>query len=113
MDEKTEWAEDRTVLAMERTFAAWARTGGAALSVAIGMRVIFNEADPVWLPKVVATVFVVAALIVFYVAWRQVAKSQDRLSGHSVGTSKRSRYDISTGGLSLGAVIAGGVVWMY
>lgn len=35
---RTKWAEDRTVLANERTFSGWARTGLTSLAVALGFR---------------------------------------------------------------------------
>ena len=113
MDDKTRLAEDRTVLAVERTYAAWARTGMTAVAVAIGLRVTFDGSEPPWLPKVVSTVFVAAALYVFYAAWKQVVNGGSRLSGHAIETSPSSRYAISSIGFATGALIAGGFLWVY
>lgn len=108
MDEKTRWAEDRTVLAAERTFAAWARTGTSAVAVAIGLRVIFDGADPVWLPKIVAMLFILVALYVFNIARHQAVTTQERLSGHSIDADRTRHYTLSAISLSVGAVVTGG-----
>ena len=112
MDTKTEWAEDRTVLADERTFAGWMRTGAGAIALAVALRATFNGADPAWLPKIVATIFILAAICIFYAAWRQAIQGHRQLSNHAVETQKQSHFGRSSIAFSIGAVVACGFLWM-
>ena len=44
-DARTAWAEDRTVLANERTFAGWMRTGMACIALALGLKAVFKDTE--------------------------------------------------------------------
>ena len=66
-DKSTEWAEfrtdlaeDRNIMAMERTFAGWMRTAFAAIGIGLAFKAVFGEFDPPWLAKAIATVFILA-----------------------------------------------------
>lgn len=43
---RTRWAEDRTILANERTFSAWMGMGLGSVGVAIGLKAVFGATDP-------------------------------------------------------------------
>lgn len=47
-DKKTEYALDRTVLANERTYAAWLRTGIAALAAGLAIEKFMVQVLPEW-----------------------------------------------------------------
>ena len=64
---RTDLAEDRTVLANERTFAGWMRTGLAAVGIGLGFNALFGKMAPEWLPKLIATGFIISGVIIFYV----------------------------------------------
>lgn len=51
---RTEWAEDRTLLANERKFAGWMRTGMACIGIALGMKAVFKDTEYPLLAKGVA-----------------------------------------------------------
>lgn len=108
---RTEWAEDRTVLANERTFAGWMRTGMAAIAIAIGLRAVFNAAEPTWVPKAVATLFIVAALIIFYAAWRNSCKALNRLDSHDTEEQNSGMFGLLASVFSVGAVAVCCVLW--
>ncbi|WP_298429823.1 DUF202 domain-containing protein [uncultured Jannaschia sp.] len=110
-EDRTDWAEDRTVLANERTFAGWMRTGMAAIAIAVGLKAVFNEAEPTWLPKGVATVFIGAALIIFYAAWRNSCKGQRRLDTHDTEEQSTGTFGLLAAIFSAGAVLVGGILW--
>jgi putative membrane protein len=67
-EDRTDLAEDRTILANERTFAGWMRTGFAAVGVGLGFQALFNKMEPDWVPKGIATAFLLIAMIVFWTA---------------------------------------------
>ena len=56
---RTDLAEDRNIMAMERTFAGWMRTAFAAIGIGLGFRAVFGEFQPPWLAKAIATMFIV------------------------------------------------------
>ncbi|SFL68538.1 protein of unknown function [Loktanella salsilacus] len=65
-DTRTAWAEDRTVLANERTFAGWMRTGMACIALALGLKAVFKDTDHLMLAKGVAEIFIVVAILIFW-----------------------------------------------
>ena len=70
-EDRTDWAEDRTAMANERTFAGWMRTAFAAIGIGIGFNALFDELEPVWVPKAVATMFILLGIALIYLAQRR------------------------------------------
>jgi putative membrane protein len=85
---RTDFAEDRTVLANERTFASWTRTGFAAIGIGLGFHALFGRIEPLWLPRAVATAFLAIAIIIFLAAERRACAVIRRLHTHKVETVK-------------------------
>ena len=85
---RTDWAEDRTILSNERTFGSWLRTGFAAIGIGLGFHALFGRIHPLWLPRVVATCFLVIAIIVFIAAERRAGMVIRRLHAHEIETVK-------------------------
>jgi putative membrane protein len=85
---RTDFAEDRTVLANERTFASWTRTGFAAIGIGLGFHALFGRIEPLWLPRAVATAFLAIAIIIFIAAERRACVVIRRLHTHKVETVK-------------------------
>ena len=90
-EERTDFAEDRTVLANERTFASWFRTGFAAVGIGLGFQALFLRMEPPWVPRSIATVFLVLGIVLFFSAERRACKVQQRLSAHQV-QPERNRH---------------------
>ena len=85
---RTDWAEDRTVLSNERTFGSWLRTGFGAIGIALGFHALFGRIHPLWVPRAVATAFLLIALIIFVAAERRACVVTRRLHTHQVETVK-------------------------
>lgn len=111
-ENRTNWAEDRTSLANERTFAGWMRTGMAAVAVAIGLKAVFGATDPTWVAKSVASIFLVAALFIFWSARRQACASFDRLSQQDAEVQGRSNFTLMAIAMSLGTLATGVILWL-
>lgn len=109
---RTDWAEDRTILANERTFAGWMRTGLTALAVAIGLHAVFEEVTPEWAPKVVASIFIVAAILIFVAAAQRSYSAQKRIDSHEAETQPARRMTLLSVLLSVGAAALAVVLWM-
>ncbi len=64
-------ALDRTVLANERTYQAWIRTGLAALISALGIEKFMNDVEPVWPLMMVTIILLIFSAAAFLLsAWR-------------------------------------------
>ena len=71
-EERTHFAEDRTIMAMERTFAGWIRTAFAAIGIGLAFHVVFDEFEPPWLARAIATMFILAGGWVAIAAERRI-----------------------------------------
>lgn len=85
---RTDFAEDRTVLANERTFGSWVRTGFAAIGIGLGFHALFGRIEPLWLPRAIATAFLLIAVLIFLAAERRACTVINRLHTHEVETVK-------------------------
>ena len=64
---------DRTLLAAERTYAAWVRTALAALAAGIGARALVKDILPAWVGKLTGTVLIVfAGFCLLAAVWREL-----------------------------------------
>jgi putative membrane protein len=93
---KTDLAEDRTVLANERTFASWMRTGLAGIGIGLGFHALFTRIEPDWVPKLIATVFLLIAVLIFISAERRACAVLSRLHTHEVTTIKLRNIRVIT-----------------
>lgn len=109
--DRTDWAEDRTLLANERTFAGWLRTGATCVAVALGLKAVFGETEPVWIAKATATVFLVAAAGVFVSSAQQSYKAQARIKEHDTEAQPPRRMIVLSVVLVVGTVATGGILW--
>ena len=110
-EKSTELSEDRTLLSNERTFSSWMGTGLACVGVAIGLHAVFGSIDPTWLAKLVASMFLLTALAIYWAAVRQACKTYSRLEKTDVevqGTNTFKRLAIM---LSLGTMGVGIILW--
>ncbi|MFZ3585217.1 YidH family protein [Loktanella sp. DJP18] len=83
-DTRTAWAEDRTMLANERTFAGWMRTGMASIALALGLKAVFKDTTYPIIAKCVAEIFVLAGVIIFWTAVLNCRKARRRMKDHDV-----------------------------
>ncbi len=111
-EDRTDFAEDRTILANERTFAGWLRTGYAAIALGLAFNALFGRLEPVWIPKVIATAFLLIALVIFWTASGRVLAVYHRLHAHEIETTSRTSVLLIVGGSSLATVALGCAFWL-
>lgn len=111
-ENRTAWAEDRTLLANERTFAGWMRTGMAAVAVALGLQALFRDFQPTWVPKLVAELFILAAILIFAAAYANGARTQKRLDAHDADRQNPRRIGIIATVLTIAAAGTGIILWL-
>lgn len=111
-DRRTDYAEDRTILANERTFAGWVRTGLAAVGIGVGFHALFGTLEPWWMPRAVATAFILIGILVFWSAQRRTCAVLARLDPHRVKHIPRRYVRIIAYTLSAGALVLIASVWL-
>lgn len=111
-EERTDFAEDRTVLANERTFASWFRTGFAAVGIGLGFQALFLRMDPPWVPRSIATVFLLLGIVLFVSAERRACKVQRRLSAHQVQPERNRRLRLFAVAASVAVVALIAAMWL-
>ena len=102
---RTELAEDRTLLANERTFAGWMRTSLAAVAIGVGFHALFSDLQPSWLPRAIATGFLLLAIVVVILAERRAAAVMKRLSAHVVISARPMNLRLFTGMIASSALV--------
>lgn len=85
---RTELAEDRTILANERTFAGWLRTSLASIAIGVGFHALFQKMSPPWVPRMIATFFLLLSVAIVVLAERRAAAVMARLQSHVVVTAE-------------------------
>ena len=111
-EDRTDWAEDRTIMANERTFAGWMRTGLAAVGIGLGFNALFGKLEPLWVPKQIATLFMIMGIFIFGVAQRNGCAVQDRLNSHHATPVKPDNLRIISGLMASGAIALIAAIWM-
>lgn len=60
------------------------RTGFAAVGIGLGFQVLFQAMEPTWVPKAIATAFLLAGAYVIVVAGRRAAAVMERFDKNQV-----------------------------
>ncbi len=110
--QRTDLAEDRTVLANERTFASWFRTGFASAGIGLGLQALFLKMQPEWVPRAIATLFLVLAIVLFVAAERRACQVLERLSAHTVEEVKNTRLRTMTAVAVIGIAVLIVAMWL-
>jgi putative membrane protein len=110
-EQRTRWAEDRTLLANERTFSSWMGTGLGAIGVAIGLKAVFGSFEPTWAAKLVASVFIAAAILIFWAAQRQACKTYARLQSNDAEAQSPRSFTLLASILTFAAVSTALILW--
>ena len=108
---RTKWAEDRTILANERTFSSWMGMGLGAVGVAIGLKAVFGATEPTWVAKLAATSFLVIAVVVFWMAHNQACKTLERLRDNDAEAMPVRNYRLLSTAMTVATLAVGGVLW--
>ena len=112
-EHRTEYAEDRTLLAVERTMASWLSASFAAIGVALGFRALFWQMEPWWVPRLVASLFLILAMLMPISAERRSCAALARLSSHSVRPPSNAAMRTSAYGVALGAAVIAAGIWLF
>ena len=109
---KTDLAEDRTILANERTFGSWVRTSLGCIAIGVGFHALFNKVEPSWVPRLIATGFLALAAVIVWLAARRAAAVTKRLSTHVIDRAQRVTLNLIASAVSLGEITLAGAIWL-
>ena len=109
---RTELAEDRTILANERTFAGWMRTSLASIAIGVGFHALFTKMQPEWVPRAIATAFLALAIVVIISAERRAAAVMRRLSTHAVVRARVMNLRLFAAAISVGSAALAAAIWL-
>ena len=109
--QRTDFAEDRTVLANERTYAGWMRTAFAAIGVGLGFRALFGHMQPLWLPRAIATLFMLIGIALFVAAERRAAWVVQHLRVHAVETVRVRNMRLVTAAMVVATLALIVAIW--
>lgn len=109
---RTDLAEDRTIMAVERTFAGWIRTALAAMGIGLGFKALFGELDPPWLAKSIATVFIVLAAFLAITAERRAWYAIARMRAHTVEALDAPHLRYVAWAVAAGSAVLAVAIWL-
>lgn len=69
IDAKHDSADDRTLMAEERTFSAWVRTGLTSLATGLAIVKLMPETQPAWIVPALGSVLVIVGGLAFAFAF--------------------------------------------
>jgi putative membrane protein len=68
-EQRTDWAQERTLLAKQRTFGSWLRSGLSSVAVGFGAAEFLGDLEPQWLVKTASALLVVAGAVIFVIGF--------------------------------------------
>lgn len=108
---RTEWAADRTIMANERTFSAWMGTGLGAVGVAIGLKAVFGAFEPTWAAKMVASLFLLIAILIYWSASTQARKTLMRLKEKDAEPMPVRNFTLLATVMTIATLATGAILW--
>lgn len=108
---RTEWAEDRTIMANERTFNSWMGLGLGSVGVGIALKAVFGDFTPTWAAKAVASMFLLIAIVIYWAARRQANRTLDRLSDNDAEAMPTKNFTLIVALMSVATVAVGAILW--
>ena len=111
--DRTDLAEDRTLLAHERSFAGWVRTGMAAVGIGLGFNALFQTLQPTWVPKAIASSFLLIAGFIFISAEQRARRAISRLEAHRIAALAPMRLRLMTWVLTIATAALGVAIWTF
>jgi len=88
------------------------RTSLACIAIGLGFHVLFNKIEPSWIPRAIATAFLLLSVIVIVMAERRAAAVIQRLDSHAIETARRMNLRLFAGMIAAGACTFALVIWL-
>jgi len=89
------------------------RTSLACVALGVGFNALFQRMQPPWVPRAIATGFLLLAILIIVLAERRAAAVMRRLSPHVVETAQLINLRLFTAVISLGAAGLVVAIWLF
>lgn len=99
------------MLAHERSFASWIRTGMASVGIGLGFNALFPTLDPKWVGKAIASMFLLIAVLIFLSAERRARTILSRVEGHQVAAVRPIRIRLLAWAFVAATLTLTGALW--
>ena len=109
---RTDLAEDRNIMALERTFAGWMRTAFAAIGIGLGFKAVFGAFDPPWLAKAIATLFILSGGWLAVTAERRACHTLQQLKAHKFEAISTPNFRTVAYSVAVGSAILVAGLWI-
>lgn len=109
---RTDLAEDRNIMAMERTFAGWMRTAFAAIGIGLAFKALFGALEPPWLARAIATVFILSGAWLAITAQRRACATLERLDAHRFEAVPPPNFKLLAYAVTVGSLILVAGLWV-
>jgi putative membrane protein len=83
-----------------------------AIAIAIGFHALFSKVEPAWVPRAIATAFLLLAIVVVVLAERRAAAVMRPLDPHVVKTADPINLRLFAGIIVLGGLALIGAIWI-
>lgn len=107
----TDLAEDRTLLSSERTFAAWTRTSIACIALGVGFHALFAKMHPAWVPRAIASLFLLLGATIVWLATRRAEGVMRRLNPHVVASARKMNLQLIASAVTAGTAALAVAIW--
>lgn len=101
------------MLAHERSFASWLRTGMAPAGIALGFHAICKSVEPTWVGKTIASAFLVIAILSFLSAQHRACRATGKLEPRLVVALRPVRIRLLCWSLVGATMLLGLAIWLF
>ena len=84
----------------------------AAVGIGLGFNALFDALEPAWVPKTIASTFLLIGVFIFVSAERRASSIISRLEAHQIAALKPIKIRMLTGGLVAATLGLGGAIWV-
>lgn len=88
------------------------RTSLASVAIGVGFHALFPKVEPPWVPRAIATAFLLLAIVVILSAERRAASVMGRLSANVVVTARPVNLKFFAGSISVAAAVLIAAIWL-
>ena len=103
---RTEWADERTRMAAERTFAAWLRTGLTLVAGGLATARLLTSIEPGWLVRAMGVILIVLGGTIFALGFRTYRELSKEMKEEEIESTSVWFLGLMTLMLLLAAVFA-------
>ncbi len=104
--QRTDWAAQRTLLANERNFSAWMRTGLAALATGLGIGKLLGSMGAPTLTRLIGVSCIMVSAVVFVLALWRYKKVYDALNREGIQATPMWIIHFVIAGMLLSDIVA-------